>query len=226
MEGPVEPVMLETEQTAVDFPYHGLDLHLLDQELLAHLPPMEEALLSVLLPSQQQEPPPCAEYLKAHPEVIKVKLERAAGANAGTATVDGISLIRTPAEGVKHRGKTPRPSCQWEGFAIIDCRAPRSSPAAAAETATDCPALTYQINPTKSVCWRQAGPEKAVPGVAGLTMWYFTPKGADEIYNKGHRMALYRLDGTQLYLVLVHDQLSNNSGRGQKRPRSAGAREE
>lgn len=208
-----------TEQ-AVDFP-DGLDL----EEALSVLPPLEDALLvGGSLPSLgQPEPAPCAEYLKAHPDAIKAILERAAWAHGGTATVDGISLIRTPAEGVKHHGKTPRPSCQWEGFAIIDRRTPGST--AAAETATDSPARTYQINMTESVCWRQAGPKKAVPGVPGLTMWYFTPTGADEIYNKGHRMALYLLDGAQLYLVLVHGQLSNNAG-GKKRRRSAEPREE
>jgi hypothetical protein len=127
----------------------------------------------------------------------------------------GISVIRTPALGVKYSPKLayPRPSCQWyvSSVAIIECRTN-----AAAKAASIIPAISYKMDAGKKVpSWSPSGgKEKPVKGVPGLTIRYLTPtRGEDQAYDDGHRMHVYHLDGTSFYLFLVHDDFSNNKKR-------------
>eukprot|EP01043_Picozoa_sp_COSAG02_P068299 COSAG02_NODE_11291_length_1754_cov_1.326284_1_plen_409_part_10 len=132
-----------------------------------------------------------------------------------------ISIIRTPAEGVKHmRVRTPRPSCQWYApsvavvdFTTADSAAPAAAAVATAVTAAEPPhSRTYKMDTSKKVpSWRMNG-NKAFTGVEGLFKWSFTPEGTDDDYIKGQRMTLYELEtAPRFYLMVVHSPQSNNA---------------
>ena len=191
-------------------------------------------------PGGSVEPHPGIEYLAEHPDVIKRILEQVSqrdrtsnlniwfdemgdgtlalhgtGSPGTAARLKSISVIRTPAEGVKHKGvTTPRPSCQWyaPSVAIVDFTIRDDSALAPAAALP-----TYTMDASKNVPTWSGQAEKQVSGVEGLSVRYFTPTKTDPAYMDGHNMTLYSLTGTKFYLMLVHKKRGNNAGKKRAR---------
>jgi hypothetical protein len=129
-----------------------------------------------------------------------------------------ISVIKTPAQGLKcPRGTNPRPQCQWPyGVVIVDNR-PDGVGAVAA------PYATMDISPAdlanKIATWTNQT-WKDEPDTPSLQLNYYTPLSPPTEYNDKHRCTVFRRKAEpEIYMVLIHKPMGNNSGKALKKPK-------
>ena len=135
------------------------------------------------------------------------------------APLKSISVVKTPAEGLKCPGGTnPRPQCQWPyGVAIVDCR-PNGVGAQKAPYATM--QITAQHLANKIATW--SGQAWAAVRGTHLEKAYYTPMPKDTDYSKKHRCTVFRRKAEkQIYMLLVHDPKGNNIGKVMKKRSAA-----
>jgi len=158
------------------------------------------------------------EYLLLKPLVVRSLLEKAAAAAEGTTSITDlsgtISMISSPAVGLKSRGvTTPRPTCQWASSSVVIVNFEKQEGELSPVPADP----TYLMDTTKTVLTWSGQRSTPVSGVPGLNVRYYTPMKTDSAYSETHNMTQYQLVGTNFFLMIVSGKRGNNTGKKRAR---------